>query len=123
MTTKKTLAHIKSSSTEQSYRRRGWTWWLVPRPFDLMSSLLYIGVLVPFLYSFVTQTTYNPVLTSWQAVLMIVAIVLLLGVDRLEYRLYGDETPPRASIFILAARIALIKAVACLDQIKYSPFL
>jgi signal transduction histidine kinase len=88
-----------------------------------MSSLLYIGVLVPFLYSFVTQTTYNPALTSWQAVLMIVAIILLLGVDRLEYRLYGEETPPRAAIFMLAARIALIEVVAWLDQIKYSPFL
>ena len=88
-----------------------------------MSSLLYIGVLVPFLYSFVTQTGYNPALTSWQAVLMIVAIVLLLGVDRLEYRLYGEETPPRAAIFMLAARIALIEVVAWLDQIKYSPFL
>ncbi len=123
MTTKKTLAHIESSSTEQPYRRRGWTWWLIPRPFDLMSSLLYIGVLVPFLYSFVTQTGYNPALTSWQAVLMIVTIVLLLGVDRLEYRLYGEETPPRAAIFMLAARIALIEVVAWLDQIKYSPFL
>ncbi len=123
MTTKKTPAHIKSSSTEQPYRRRGWTWWLVPRPFDLMSSLLYIGVLVPFLYSFVTQTGYNPALTSWQAVLMIVTIVLLLGVDRLEYRLYGEETPPRAAIFMLAARIALIEVVTWLDKIQYSPFL
>jgi signal transduction histidine kinase len=88
-----------------------------------MSSLLYIGVLVPFLYSFVTQTGYNPALTSWQAVLMIVAIILLLGVDRLEYRLYGEETPPRAAIFMLAARIALIEVVGWLDQIQYSPFL
>src|SRR5215470_17530259 len=123
MTTQKTPAHIKSSSTEQPYRRRGWTWWLVPRPFDLMSSLLYIGVLVPFLSSFVTQTGYNPALTPWQAVLMIVAIILLLAVDRLEYRLYGEETPPRAAIFMLAARIALIEVVAWLDQIQYSPFL
>ena len=123
MTTKKTPARIKSSSTEQPYRRRGWTWWLIPRPFDLMSSLLYIGVLVPFLYSFVTQTGYNPALTSWQAVLMIVTIVLLLGVDRLEYRLYGEETPPRAAIFMLAARIALIEVVTWLDKIQYSPFL
>jgi signal transduction histidine kinase len=123
MTTKKTLARIKSSSTEQPYRRRGWIWWLIPRPFDLMSSLLYIGVLVPFLYSFVTQTGYNPALTSWQVVLMIVAIMLLLAVDRLEYRLYGEETPPRAAIFMLAARIALIEVVTWLDKIQYSPFL
>ena len=88
-----------------------------------MSSLLYIGVLVPFLYSFATQTGYNPALTSWQVVLMIVAIMLLLAVDRLEYRLYGEETPPRAAIFTLAARIALIEVVAWLDQIKFSPFL
>jgi signal transduction histidine kinase len=88
-----------------------------------MSSLLYIGVLVPFLYSFVTQTGYNPALTSWQAVLMIVTILLLLAVDRLEYRLYDEETPPRAAIFMLAARIALIEVVTWLDRIQYSPFL
>ena len=88
-----------------------------------MSSLLYIGVLVPFLSSFVTQTGYNPALTSWQVVLMIVAIMLLLAVDRLEYRLYGEETPPRAAIFMLAARIALIEVVTWLDKIQYSPFL
>src|SRR5260370_41595883 len=120
MTTKKTLAHIKSSSTEQPYRRRGWTWWLVPRPFDLMSSLLYIGVLVPFLYSFVTQTGYNPALTSWQAVLMIIAILLLLGVDRLEYRLYGEETPPRAAIFMLGACFTLFIIVEYLWKNVYT---
>jgi signal transduction histidine kinase len=123
MVTKEPSTQINTSSKSRLYRGRGWTWWLVPKPFDLASSLLYIGVLVPYLYSFVTQSGYNPPLALWQAVLMTVTSVALLAVDRVEYFFYGEETPTRAAIFLLLTRIVFIEILCWLDQFKYTPFL
>jgi signal transduction histidine kinase len=122
MVTKKP-AQINTSSKERSHRARRWTWWLVPRPFDLMSSLLYIGVLAPYLYSFVTQSGYDPPLRWWQAACMIVFTFLLLTADRLEYFLYGDETPKGAAVCLLVARVVFIEVLCWLDQFRYTPFL
>jgi signal transduction histidine kinase len=123
MVTKESPTRINTSSKSRPYQGRGWTWWLVPKPFDLVSSLLYIGVLVPYLYSFATQSGYNPPLALWQAALMTVTSVALLAVDRVEYFFYGEETPIRAAIFLLLTRIVFIEILSWLDQFKYTPFL
>ena len=123
MITKEAPTHINTSSKSRLNRGRGWTWWLVPRSFDLVSSLLYIGVLVPYLYSFATQSGYTPPLALWQAALMTVTTVALLAVDRVEYFFYGEETPARAAIFLLLTRIVFIEILCWLDQFKYTPFL
>jgi signal transduction histidine kinase len=122
MVTKKS-AHINNPPKERSHRARRWTWWLVPRPFDLMSSLLYLGVLIPYLYSFATQTGYDPPLRWWQAAFMIAITCILLSVDRIEYFLYGDETPKGAAVCFLVARVVFIEVLSWLDQFKYTPFL
>jgi signal transduction histidine kinase len=109
-------------STRAASSRR-WSWWLVPRPFDLVSSLLYLGVLVPFLSSFFTQTGYTPPLGWWQVALICGAIAVLLVVDRLEYRLYGEDTPHKIAVLLFLARVALIEVICWLDQFRYSPFL
>ena len=123
MVTKEPLTQITASSKSRPYQGRGWTWWLVPKPFDLVSSLLYIGVLVPYLYSFTTQTGYEPPLALWQVALMIIATTALLAVDRVEYFFYGEETPTRAAIFLLLTRIVFIEILSWLDQFKFTPFL
>ncbi|MGH2479388.1 MAG: hypothetical protein ACRDHW_07020, partial [Ktedonobacteraceae bacterium] len=99
--TKEHTAQNNPSSKARPYRKRGWTWWLIPKPFDLVSSMLYIGALVPYLYSFVTQSGYTPPLALWQAVLMTVTTIALLAIDRVEYFFYGEETPPRAAASLL----------------------
>src|SRR5215831_19106042 len=123
MVTKESPIHINTTSKSRAYRGRGWTWWLVPKPFDLVSSLLYLGVLVPYLYSFATQSGYNPPVALWQVALMIVTTVALLVVDRVEYFFYGEETPTRAAIFLLLTRIVFIEIVCWLDQFRFTPFL
>ncbi len=95
----------------------------MPRPFDLMSSLLAIGVLVPYLFSFISHSGYHSPLLWWQAALMTVTTFLLLSTDRLEYFLYGDETPKRAAISLLGARIVFIEVLSWLDRFQYTPFL
>src|SRR6266699_3217094 len=114
---------INTSAKSRLYRSRGWTWWLVPKPFDLVSSLLYLGVLVPYLFSFATQSGYDLSLAWWQAALFIASTIILLAVDRIEYFLYGDETPTRPAIFLLVSRIVFIEVLSSLDHLEYSPFL
>src|SRR5712692_199552 len=123
MVTKEPPTQINTSSKSRPYRGRDWTWWLVPKPIDLASSLMYIGVLVPYLYSFATRSGYNPPVAFWQAALMIVTTVALLALDRVEYFFYGEETPTRAAIFLLLTRIVFIEILSWLDQFRYTPFL
>jgi signal transduction histidine kinase len=123
MVTKEPPPQINTTSKSRPYRGRGWTWWLIPKSYDLASSLIYIGVLVPYLSSFATQSGYDPPIALWQAALMIFTTIALLAVDRVEYFLYGDETPTRAAIFLLLTRIVLIEILCWLDQFRYTPFL
>lgn len=115
--------HSYPVSPQRPHRGRGWTWWLVPRPFDLTSSLLYIGVLAPYLYSFISRAVYNLPLTWWQAALMIAATFSLLTIDRLEYFFYGDVTPRRAAFFLILTRLFFIEILSWIDKFTYTPFL
>src|SRR5258708_2639062 len=54
---------------------------------------------------------------------MIGCIAALLGIDRWEYRVYGEQTPTRVALWLLGVRIVLIEIICWLDQFKYSPFL
>jgi signal transduction histidine kinase len=109
-------------STRQSSGHH-WNWWLIPKPFDLVSSLLYLGVLLPFLYSFITRSGYSPALVWWQVALVIGAIAVLLAVDRLEYRFYGEQVPGRVAVLLFFGRVVLIEVLCWQDQFQYSPFL
>lgn len=108
-------------AARRSHPERSPTWWLLPRPIYLVSSAFYLGVLVPFLVNFITGQRYNG--EWWRLLLMICAIVLLFALDRLEYRLYGENTPWRAAIALLVTRILLYEVVAWLDSSEYSPIL
>lgn len=123
MQTEEIVIQPAVAASDQGLSRRNWHWWLVPRPFDLVSSLLYLGVLAPFLYSFFTRSGYTPLSAGWQAVIMVAAVAILLGIDRLEYRLYGEATPGRAAAPLFIARVVLIEIACWLDQFRYSPFL
>lgn len=123
MITKELPIQSNTSSNDPPSRKRGRVWWLIPKPFDLATSLLYLAVLIPYLYSFVRQKDYTPPIAWWQAALMLVTTIALLAVDRIEYFFYGERTPPRSAIFFLLTRIALIEVLSWLDRIEYTPFL
>lgn len=99
-------------------QQREWTWVLVPKPFDLVSSSLYIGVLFSDLY-FSCDCSF-----TWTHVMIIAfTILILLSIDRVEYWFYGEETPTMPAVALLIARIILIEVVAQLDNFNLSPFL
>lgn len=102
-------------------RKRGWPWWLIPRSCDLVSSLLYLGVLGAFLYNLAQRNSYQS--RWWEILLMVSSIIVLLTVDRLEYGLFGEEAPARVTVSLLFTRMIFIEAVAWLDHFDLSPFL
>lgn len=99
-------------------RERGKFWWLAPRSFDLVSSALYIAVVVTFF-------TYgcNCDFAWWRAISLLINIAVLLFIDRLEYALYAEQTPARIALILLSARIILIGVATFVDDFTFSPFL
>jgi signal transduction histidine kinase len=123
MHVKESTTYSDTSAKESFHRAYSWTQWLMPKPFDRVSSSLYVGALIPYIYCFVTHSGYEPPLVLWQVMLMIATTAFLLLIDRVEYFLYADATPRNAAIVLLLARIAGIEILSWLDQFRYSPFL
>lgn len=109
----------------QLHQQRRWIHWLIPRPFYLISSALYLGVFSAFLINFAQgqylQCGCEPVWQGWlRLVVMTGAITLFFALDRLEYRLFGEETPQRAALILFVIRILVYEAVAWSDDYRYS---
>ena len=103
-------------------RAPGWAGWLFPKPFDVVSSVLYVGTLILFFYDRL-RGAYGHPLIGWQAVLITGAIAGLLVVDRVEFWRYGETPPARVAAALLLLRAVLIEIVAQLDDFSFSPFL
>lgn len=105
-------------------QRRRWTWWFIPRPFDVVSSFLYPSVLGMYFYNLLPICGCKIVMRSWPAiVLIVVATVILFCIDRVEYWRYGEETPRKVAICLLITRAILIEIVAQIDRFSFSAFL
>ncbi len=106
---------------KRPHQRRRWTWWLIPRPFSLVSTAFYLCVFIPFLVLFATGQQYQG--EWWRVLLMTAAIALFFAIDRLEYWRYGEETPLWIALVLFVMRILLYEAVAWLDSFNFSPIL
>jgi signal transduction histidine kinase len=107
------------------HQQRTWIHWLIPRPFYLISSALYLGVFLAFLIDFVhgqyLQCGCQPEWQGWlRLAVMTGAITLFFALDRVEYRLFGEETPLRAALILFAIRVLLYEGVAWSDDYRYS---
>lgn len=113
-----TSLHTRTLTGRQLCQQRGWTWILAPKPFDVVSSLLYLGVV--FTDWYISCDCESP---GTKLLLISGIVLILLSIDRLEYWWYGEETPAVSAIALLLARILLIECVAQLDHFNISPFL
>jgi signal transduction histidine kinase len=112
-------------ASKPRHRRIGWTWLLMPRPFSLISSAFYVSVFLAFLFDY-HNGLYNQCGCqdgSLRLLLVISAIALLFVLDRVEYWLYGEETPMRAAVVLFATRVLLYEVIAWADYAYYSPLL
>lgn len=101
-----------------------WLSWLMPRPWDYVSTLLTLGVVA--VHFFLHLSDVCPTcgrFTLPHLTLLVGGAVLLLALDRVEYWRYG-ETPPKpiaAALFLL--RTILIVAISIADNFNLSLFL
>lgn len=97
-------------------------WWLAPKPFDWVSSSLYLGILVISSFKLALRC---PCVSQARAIALTVtislAILALLAIDRLEYHWYGEETPKQAAGILLGIRILLIEGVVQLERFYFLP--
>lgn len=96
-----------------SARRKGWKFWLAPRPFDAVTTSIYIAmVLMDLAWSGGDDWNGNTdTLLSWRSLLWVVLALALISLDRIDYWLFGEVPPTRAGILFLALRFLLIVAV------------
>lgn len=95
---------------------------IFPKPFDLVSTILYLGALGLFFYDGF-MGNYGRHLEVLPSVIVCLAIGALLALERWEWWLYSDSVPPRVSAATFVLRLALIEVVAQLDNFSFSPFL
>ena len=120
MSAKELSKLVTPSLRKPSHRMERWTWWLMPKPFDVVSSGLSVGVPIPYFYDILQGYRLN---AAWEPWLMICTIAALLAIDRLEYWLYGEKPPARQATAFLLIRVILIEIVSWIDHFKFSPFL
>ncbi len=116
------IPSINKASTGQPRARasRRWTWWIAPKQFDLVISLLYISV--PLLSLSFASNNCNCV-NWWRSLFLVLAVIFLLCIDRCEYYFYEEKTPRDVACILMVARIVLIELVTQLDGFRFSPFL
>ncbi len=101
---------VEEQSTDQAHTKRsiksGIRMWLAPRPFDVATATIYIGLLLLDIGWGEADTVI-----SWRSVLWGVIAFSLIALDRLDYRLFGEVPPVKAGILFMVLRILLIGAV------------
>lgn len=107
---------------QRSQQRPGWLRWFIPRPFHLVSSAFYLGVLCAFLLDFfLGQYQACGCAQSWlRLAVIIAAIAAFFALDRWEFHRFGEETPLRAALVLFVVRILMYEAVTWTDDYRYS---
>jgi signal transduction histidine kinase len=80
--------------------RYGWLRWIAPRPFDVVTTALYLFIFIGNLADGYGTSGF------WEHFAVGVLTLSLILTDRLEYLFFGDRPPITAGIFLLALRLA-----------------
>src|SRR5437879_10487537 len=78
--------------------------WLMPRPFALVTTITYL-----YLAGAVSLTPWCDSCAPWRTWAVIASFLILIGLDRLDYRLYGETPPLKAGIVLFAIRVLLVE--------------
>ncbi len=103
---------------KQKLSQLTWRQWLMPRYIDGVGLLLYLGVLGVYSYYTLSgvYTTPHPAL---RIILVLLALLPLIILDRLEYLYYGDKLSWRQDAMLMATRFLLIWLVSLTDGVEH----
>lgn len=113
---------VSSHRSMRFPEQRRLLWWLAPKPFDWVSSSLYLGILaISFFKLGIRCPCVSQAGVIELTVAITIAILALLSIDRMEYRRYGEDVPKRMACILLIIRILLIEGVVQLERFYLLP--
>lgn len=96
-----------------------WKQWLMPRPIDGLAAIFYAGVLI--VYSYMAFSGLYTEINPWLGgAVMSAAIVVLIVIDRLEYRYLGEQLPWPTTLALLVGRMVIIAAASLSDGLGFT---
>ena len=114
---------LDRAGVERLRRERGWRLWVAPRPFTLVSSVVYLGALYYTFWGGDCSNSNADCGPSWWSVVSAACLLTLLALDRLDYWLYGETPPARVGFMLLALRLALTTIVVVVLDLWMGTFL
>lgn len=124
MSTKQAGSSTRTHLVQRKHGGNNYAWWIIPKPFDLVSTVLYLGVVAELFYNLANCISPHCMHMGWRSIVLIcVCIVMLLALDRIEYWFYGEETPVTVTVGLLLMRLFLIEAINWSDPFDISAFL
>jgi signal transduction histidine kinase len=99
-----------------------WTKWLISKPFDWVSTFLYLCVPALFVYERMISDCGCSDLRN-NALLLAGVSLILIAIDRVESWGFGEAAPPKYAAILLILRVILIQIAVLLDGFNFSAFL
>ena len=95
---------VAGANEPDAKRHKGLGFWLVPRPFDIVCTTLYISVFVMD----VAWPDIDKPLGPWRPLGVAILLLVLALLDRLDFKLFGERPPVLVGLALVAARVGLI---------------
>jgi signal transduction histidine kinase len=100
-----------------------WHTWLISKPFDWISTPIYLGACLRLTYDRTLCDGTNAAFEWWQLLLLVVATLLLLASDRYEYWRWGEEIPKQIATRYFLMRVGLIIFISYLNPNEITLFM
>ncbi len=108
---------VEERANGQRRRTHGWRLWLAPRPFTLVSTVMYVLVL------FTVIDELGQRAWPWRIASIAGVLLLLAVIDRLDYWRWGETPPVNVAVLLIFIRLALIEVVALVGDAWYGMLL
>lgn len=112
----------QSVAAKAQNRRQSFSW-LISKPFDWISTPMYIGAGLSVVYDRDFLGEYSVALQWWQMLLVAIATITLLGIDRYEYHCWGENTPRNAAIVLFLIRFGLVQLISFVNPNEITFFM
>ncbi|NWJ47009.1 MAG: sensor histidine kinase [Chloroflexi bacterium] len=102
---------------------RHWYNWLISKPFDWISTPIYLGACLSLFYDRNFYGSSYHVFEWWQITALVVATFILLAIDRYEYWRWGEEMPMRVATGYFLLRVGLVALISVVNPNEITLFM